>query len=100
MELQANLAQFQAKGAQLVTVAVQDVSEANLLANLTKATFPILADVQHQAASAWGVYNVFNDNAAAPAVFIIDEFGHVIWTYIGKNSNDLPLAIKILVQIP
>ena len=83
-----------------MALAVQDASSAKLIAKLTSADFPILADEQHQAASAWGVYNLLNDGTATPAVFVIDASGHVIWTYIGKDINDRPSAIEILKQIP
>ena len=100
MELQANLDQFQAKGAQLVALAVQEVSGAKLIADITNVDFPILADPQHLAASAWGVYNLLNDNTATPSVFVIDTQGRVVWSYIGKDANDRPSALQILEQIP
>jgi len=100
VELQANLDQFRAKGAQVVALAVQDINRSRLMADLTNADFPILADEQHQAASAWGVYNLLNDGNATPSVFVIDASGHVIWTYIGKDTNDRPSASQILEKIP
>jgi peroxiredoxin len=100
VELHANVDNFKAKGARLVALAVQDVNIAREVSNLVDAAFPVLADAQHQAASAWGIYNLLNDNTAAPAVFVIDEQGRVIWSYIGKNTNDRPSATQILEQIP
>lgn len=100
MELQANLERFQAKGATIVALAVQDVTHAQVMVDIIDATFPILADSQHEAASAWGVYNLLNDDTATPAVFVIDTQGRVIWSYIGKDANDRPSALQISKQIP
>jgi len=83
-----------------VALAVQNENIAREMSNLIDAAFPILADPQHQAASAWGVYNLLNDNTATPSVFVIDEQGRVFWSYIGKDANDRPSASQILEQIP
>ncbi len=83
-----------------MALAVQDVNIAREMSDIVDAAFTILADPQHQAASAWGVYNLLNDNTATPSVFVIDEQGRVIWSYIGNNANDRPSATQILENIP
>ena len=56
--------------------------------------------LQHRVAEAYGVYNLRGDGLAAPAVFIIDTDGTIVWSYIGNNSHDRPTVQKILKQIP
>lgn len=64
------------------------------------ATYPILADPQHQVAEAYGVFNVLGDQLAAPAVFVIDRDGRVRWSYIGQSSEDRPSIGEVLEQLP
>ena len=79
---------------------MQNQNNAKSSAESTGATYPILADPQHQVADAYGVYNLLRDNVAAPAVFVINPVGEVVWSYIGKDVNDRPSNETILANLP
>ena len=70
------------------------------MVELTQAGFPILADADHQVASQFGVYNLFNDNLAAPAVFIIDQTGQVVWSQVSQKPEERPAVNEILAHLP
>jgi peroxiredoxin len=78
---------------------VEPQSRVQALVNSYGYPYPVLADVDHAVSSAYGVYNIFNDNRATPAVFIVDESGLITWVYVGKNTNDRPSAQQILDQL-
>lgn len=83
-----------------MALAVNDLSSVAGAAAAVGATFPILADPQHQVAEAYGVYNLLGDQLAAPAVFVIDRDGRMRWSYIGQSSQDRPSAADILTRLP
>ncbi|HEU5101838.1 MAG TPA: redoxin domain-containing protein, partial [Roseiflexaceae bacterium] len=68
-----------------------------------KATFPILADMDHHVADQYGVFDLLTDvtrGEATPAVFVVDPSGHVRWSYIAKNIDDRPSVQTILENLP
>jgi len=83
-----------------VALAVNDLSSVAGAGAAVGATFPLLADPQHQVAEAYGVYNLLGDQLAAPAVFVIDPDGRIRWSYIGQGSQDRPSAADILARLP
>ncbi len=52
------------------------------------AEFPILADTSEDVAKEYGVFNLLEDGVAAPATFIIQPDGAIVWWYIGVNIGD------------
>jgi peroxiredoxin len=94
------LDRFHARGAEVVALAVQEPERARTMAELLGNPFPILADAAHQAAEAYGVFNLLGDGIAAPAVFIIDPAGKITWSYIGRNAEDRPTAALLLEHLP
>ncbi len=100
MDLQNQYQAFQAAGAEVLAVAVHDVLGAQQVTRAAGATFPLLADPDHTTAEAYGVYNLLGDGLATPAVFIIDRSGRVTWSYVGRETTDLPTVLTILEQLP
>lgn len=70
------------------------------MAEAVSAGFPILADVDHQVAEAYGVFNRFGDGLAAPSVWIIDEDGRIVWRHIGTHPGDRPSAEEVWRHLP
>lgn len=99
-ELQAAYAQFQAKNAEILAVAVQDEGRAQAMASAIQAGFPILADAGHTTADAYRVYNLLGDGVATPAVFVINPAGRIVWSYVGRDADDRPAAADVLSHIP
>jgi len=63
-------------------------------------SYPMLADSEHQVSAAYGVYNLLGDSLAAPAVFVVDTGGRIVWSYVGQHSGDRVNAQTILGQLP
>ena len=92
---------FQKAGAEVVALAVAPISMINQgVREILKPPYPLLADPDHQVAEAFGVYNLLNDGYAAPAVFVIDTDGSIVWRYVGQGPSDRPSSNTILKQIP
>jgi peroxiredoxin len=98
--LQANYQQFQQRQAEILALAVQDTAQAQRMAQAVGTSFPILADPDHHVAEAYGVYNLLGDGVATPAVFVIDQTGQIVWSYIGRDISDRPNAQTILDHLP
>lgn len=99
MELQGNYAAFQNAGAEVVALAVAPVASVNGARQTVRAAYPMLADPNHQAAEAYGVYNLLGDHLAAPSVFVIDADGRIVWSHIGQGPNDRPSSQNILEEL-
>lgn len=83
-----------------MALAVQDQAGAEASLKETGITYPILADADHRVADAYGVFNLLNDNVAAPAAFVINPAGEIVWSYIGQDFNDRPANDLILSNLP
>ena len=84
----------------MLALAVQDMAGAQAMDEAVQADFPILADADHAVADAFGVFNRLGDGVAAPAVFVIDEAGHITWSYVGRDAADRPTVAEILAHLP
>lgn len=100
MDLQANYDRFRQKDTVILALAVQDVERAQRMQAITGASFPILADPDHRVADRYGVFDRLGDGVAAPAVFVIDRAGQIVWSYIGQHASDRPSAAEILTHLP
>ncbi len=99
-QLDGDLDKFEEKGAQVIAIAVQDVAEAAQSVEKSGARFPVLADADHTVTEAYNIYDLFGDEIAAPAVFIINPDGQIVWQYIGETQPDRKSSTEILEQIP
>ena len=99
MDLQEHLLSFTDVGAQVLAVAVHTQDDAKQIAELSGATYPLLADPDHVVTEAYNVYDLFGDGRAAPATFIVGEDGTVVWAYVGKDNNDRPTADTLLQEL-
>ncbi|PJF46832.1 MAG: hypothetical protein CUN48_11795 [Candidatus Thermofonsia Clade 3 bacterium] len=98
--MQTEYDRFRARGAEVLAIAVQGVTQASVVRQLGQLEFPVLADESHAVSEAFGVFNRLGDNLAAPAVFIIDAKGRIIWSHIGRDANDYPAPSDILSRVP
>jgi peroxiredoxin len=60
----------------------------------------MLADSAHQVAEAYGVYDLLGDGLAAPAAFVIDVDGRIVWSQVSEDASDWPAARAILEHLP
>jgi peroxiredoxin Q/BCP len=91
---------FQERDAEILALAVHDAAGAERMLQVTGVSFPLLADPDHAVADAYGVYNLLGDRIATPAVFIIDQSGRIVWSYIGQDASDRPNTQTILENLP
>jgi peroxiredoxin len=98
--LQSNYQSFEERGAQLIALAVAPLAAIEGAQNVVQAAFPMLSDPQHAVAEAYGIYNLLEDGYAAPAVFVIDRHGTILWSYVGQTAADRPTVQEILAHIP
>ena len=98
--LEKERANFEEKGVQIIALAVQSAEEAATSVEKSEAQFPVLADSEHTVAEAYGVYNIFSDEAAAASVFIINQDSQIIWDHIATNVADRVPAATILANLP
>ena len=83
----------------LAAISTDDTAKGVEMTEFTGAEFPILSDESAGVAREYGVYNLLNDNLAAPSVFIIAPGGRIEWSHVGRNVSDRPAADEILAQV-
>ncbi len=98
MELRDRYGEFQARGAEVVALAVASLEAVEGVRVSIGAPFPMLADPDHRAAEMYGVYNLLGDGLAAPAVFVLKERA-IRWSYVGRSPTDRPPVTEILAHL-
>jgi peroxiredoxin len=98
--LQNNYQAFTSRGAEIVALAVAPLTSVEGAKGAAQAQFPMLSDMEHQVADAYGVYNLLGDGYAAPAVFVIDPRGEILWSYVGQAPGDRPTPQEIVEHLP
>ena len=100
MELRDHYREFRAEGAQVVAMAVASPSAVEQTRQALGIPYPLLADADHQVSEAYGVYDLLGDGYAAPAVFVVDTRGRIVWNYVGRDPRDRPATEEILAHLP
>ncbi len=98
MELRDRYGEFQARGAEVVALAVAPLEAVEGVRASIGAPFPMLADPDHRVAKMYGVYNLLGDGLAAPAIFVLKD-GVIRWSYVGQNPADRPPVAEILTHL-
>ena len=99
MELQYQYEVLQKTGAEVVAVAVASAAAVEEWQQGANAAFPVLADPEHRVSDSYGVYDLLGNGSAAPAAFVIDSDGHVVWSHVGQHIGDRPNLQTILEQL-
>ncbi len=84
----------------MIALAVASVESVEGWCQSAKISYPMLADPTHQVAEAYGVYNLLGDGLAAPAVFVIDTDGRIVWGHIDQRPGDRSSVQTILEKLP
>ena len=100
MELQGEYAVFQEAGVEVVAVAVSSLESVESWCQSSGYQYPMLADPTHQVAEAYGVYNLLGNGLAAPAAFVIDVDGRILWGQVAQDAYDFPGVETILEHLP
>lgn len=83
-----------------MALAVAPLTSVEGAQGAVQAQFPMLSDADRQVADTYGVYNLLGDGYAAPATFVIDQQGTVVWSYVGQEAGDRPTPQEILDHLP
>jgi peroxiredoxin len=94
--------QIVAAGADLWTIAPQDVATNQALRERRDLPFPILADVDQGVIHQWGIFNFEDPKGRAipyPSTFVVGQDGLIAWAYIGKATRDRPTPGAVLAAV-
>ena len=97
MELRESYQAILDAGAEVVAVAVASPEAVDGMCQSAGIEYPVLSDADHQVSEAYGVYNLLDDGLAAPAVFVIDTDGRVVWSQIGQLTR-VPVPAATLLE--
>lgn len=97
--MQSDYPRFQEQNTEILALVVAPQERVQSAVKRLNLPYPFLADADHAISSAYGVYNLLNDNLATPSVFVVEENGLVVWSYVGRHANDRPTAQQILDQL-
>lgn len=100
MELQWQYDAIQEAGAEAAALVVAPIETVEDWCQGEGIGYPVLADSRHQVSEAYGVYNLFSDRLAAPAVFVVDTDGRIVWSYVGQRPRDFVGGQTILEHLP
>ena len=98
MQLQGAYDKFTGLNAEILAIAVDDLSSPRLAATVQGFPFPILYNVEGDVARAYGVYNQ-SAGYANPAVFIVDASGSVAWKHIAPAYPHRTALNDIIAQL-
>ncbi len=84
----------------MVSLVVASIEVVRGWCQRAGVSYPMLADTEHRVSEAYGVYNLLGDGLAAPAVFVIDTDGRIVWVHVGQHSGDRVDASTILARLP
>jgi peroxiredoxin len=100
VELQEHYEEFQSAGVEVIALVVAPLSSVDGIRQSIGISYPVLADTDHRVSEDYGVYNLLGDGVAAPAVFVIDSDGQIVWHDIGADTYDRFSAETILAHLP
>ena len=98
--MQQNYAEIKALGAEIIAVSADDLTGAAALVRQFNLPFPVLyssglPDVPEK----YGVWELHEPNLAAPAVFLIDRTGRLVWSEISTNYRDRTSTDEIVQRL-
>jgi len=88
--------EFESRNVGLAAISTDSLVDAEQMEVLAEAEFPILADTNEDVSKDYGVFNLLGDNVAAPATFIVEPDGGVVWGYVGVDIGDRVPTLVIL----
>ena len=95
--LSEKILEFRGTGAGVAAVSADQTHVSKGLRDRLSLSFPLLSDPKRIVIRKYGVLN--KDQAAKPAVFLLDGKGIVRWEYIGKSPSDRPLPETLLQEL-
>lgn len=99
MELQENYGEFEALGAEVLAISVDDGLDAARIVEAYSLEFPVLYDTTEDVTRAWGIFDLLDDGVAAPAAYVFDTSGRLFAYGVGENIADRPTAAELLATL-
>lgn len=99
MELREEYQAISDLDAQVIAISMDDLSHADMAVEHLRLQFPVLYDLEGDVARQYEVYDLLNDDLAAPATFLLDREGNVRWKYVAKWDSDRPTIERILLEL-
>lgn len=99
MGLQRDYQEILKYDAEIIAISTDPPSLSLDLALELKLDYPLLSDPQHEVIERYGVYDLAGDGLATPSVFIVDQGGRIVWSYIGRDIADRPPNKVIIDQL-
>ena len=99
VELQNVYVMFRKLGAEVVAISTDSAANAERMVQEQGIEFPVLNDTDTSVSRAWRVFDLLDDERAAPATFVIDATGDLAFWKIGQNLIDRPSPGDILAAV-
>ena len=96
--MQKNYAKIRAAGAELIAISSDDEGDTKKTVQGSGLEFPVLADKDKEAITAYNVVDPGNNRIARPAAYIVQQDGTVAWKSLNGVAVRVPTA-KILTEL-
>jgi len=90
--------EFERRGTQPAAISVDPPAHNARMVGKLRIPFPLLSDPKGEVARAYGLWNE-RENAAVPAVVIVDRSGKVTYLYAGSDSADRPTDGEVFAAL-
>ena len=99
MELGKRYDEIAAWDANVVAVSMDELSQAAKAVDRLNVQFPVLYDVEGKVVRSYGVYDLLDDELAAPSIFLVDKAANIRWQYVGNSVSDRPSTESVLFEL-
>ena len=96
--MQKNYAKIRAAGAELIAISSDDEGDTKKTVQGSGLEFPVLADKDKEAITAYNVVDPGNNRIARPAAYIVRQDGTVAWKSLNGVAVRVPTA-QILTEL-
>ena len=96
--MQDNYAKIQAAGAELIAISSDTEGDTKRTVQNHKLKFPVLADKDKKAITAYNVVDPGNNRIARPAAYVVRKDGTIAWKSLDAVGVRVPTA-QILTEL-
>ncbi len=96
--MQQNYAKIQAAGGELIAISSDNEGDTKRTVQNHELKFPVLADKDKKAITAYNVVDPGNNRIARPAAYIVGTDGTIIWKSLNAKAARVPTA-QILTEL-
>ena len=96
--MQDNYAKMQAADAELIAISSDDEGDTKQTVQNHSLKFPVLADKDKKAITAYNVVDPGNNRIARPAAYVVRKDGTIAWKSLDTKAARVPTA-QILTEL-